>query len=287
MKDYKSMTKRLFLFAGYDKNGIIDASLIMYVDALSKLGDVVVCMDSNCTETELKKLGKITVHAMASRHGEYDFGSYKRAYNWARENLDLDKYEFVYMANDSMYGPLFDLAPYLAKMESGNLDAFGMVKNPHRKSPHIQSWFIGMRKNVFTSKWFNDLLQSVRHHDDKGSVTILYEHGFTKHLIENNLSWDAPYSAPGRSIYNRVKYFYKNKMPFVKKLAFSRHNGALGRQLLYILNHVSPATRDAIMKNANRVYGEQYISKILTRNPIKIMCRNIKYTIHKLRTEGI
>ena len=76
-------------------------------------------------------------------------------------------------------------------------------------------------------------------------------------------------------------------MPFVKKLAFSRHNGALGRQLLYILNHVSPTTRDAIMENANRVYGEQYISKILTRNPIKIMCRNIKYTIHKLRTEGI
>lgn len=281
------MTKRLFLFAGYDKHGIIDASLVMYVRALNKLGDIVVCMDSDCTKDELQKLQDITLHAMAARHGEYDFGSYKRAYNWARENLDISSYDFVYMANDSMYGPLFNLAPYLEKLESENLDAFGMVKNPHKKSPHIQSWFIGMRRSVFMSEWFNDLLQSVRHHDDKGSVTILYEHGFTKRLIENNLSWDALYSAPGRSIYNRVKYFYKRKMPFIKKLAFSRHGGALGRQLLYILNHVSRDTRECIMENANRVYGNEYISKILTRNPFKIMWRNIKYTIYKLRTDGI
>lgn len=281
------MTKRLFLFAGYDKHGIIDASLVMYVRALNKLGDIVVCMDSDCTKDELQKLQDITLHAMAARHGEYDFGSYKRAYNWARENLDISSYDFVYMANDSMYGPLFNLAPYLEKLESENLDAFGMVKNPHKKSPHIQSWFIGMRRSVFMSEWFGTLLQSVRHHDDKGSVTILYEHGFTKRLIENNLSWDALYSAPGRSIYNRVKYFYKRKMPFIKKLAFSRHGGALGRQLLYILNHVSRDTRECIMENANRVYGNEYISKILTRNPFKIMWRNIKYTIYKLRTDGI
>ena len=281
------MTKRLFLFAGYDKHGVIDDALIMYVRALNKLGDVIVCMDSDCAKDELGKLKDITLHAMATRHGEYDFGSYKRAYNWARKNLDISSYDFVYMANDSMYGPLFDLAPYLAKLESENLDAFGMVKNPHKTSPHIQSWFIGMRKSVFMSEWFNELLQSVKHHDDKGSVTILYEHGFTKRLIENNLSWDTLYSAPGRSIYNRVKYFYKRKMPFIKKLAFSRHDGALGRQLLYILNHVSRDTRKSIMQNANRVYGNEYISKILTHNPFKIMWRNIKYTIYKLRTDGI
>ena len=279
--------KRLFLFAGYDKHGIIDASLVMYVSALNKLGDLIVCMDSDCNDSELKKLNKITLHAAAARHGEYDFGSYKRAYNWARENIDINKYDFVYMVNDSMYGPLFDLAPYLETMESKNLDAFGMVKNPHKKSPHIQSWFIGMRKSVYSSDWFNDLLQSVRHHDDKGSVTILYEHGFTKRLIENNLSWDALYSAPKRSIYNRVKYFYKHKMPFIKKLSFSRHNGALGRQLLYILNHTDSKTRTIITTCARRVYGNEYLAKTLTHNPLKIMWRNIKYTIHKLRTEGI
>lgn len=281
------MTKRLFLFAGYDKNNVIDDAFIMYVRALHKFGDIVVCIDSDCTQSELKKLDNLALHTISTRHGEYDFGSYKRAYNWAKKNTELNNYDYIYMVNDSVYGPLFDLSTYFEKMESGANDAFGMVKNPHHTSPHIQSWFIGMRKSVFMSKWFNDLLQSVRHHDDKGSVTILYEHGFTKHLIENNLSWDALYSAPGRSIYNRVKYFYKQKMPFIKKLAFSRHNGALGRQLLYILKHTNPDTRDTILTCARRVYGDKYISTILTRNPLKIMWRNIRYTIHKLRTEGI
>ena len=279
--------KRLFLFAGYDKNGIINDALVMYVNALNKFGDTIVCMDSTCPDNELKKLKNITLHAMAVRHGEYDFGSYKRAYNWACENLDIKKYDFVYLINDSVYGPLFDLAPYFEKMESGNLDAFGMVKNPHHTSPHIQSWFIGMRKSVFTSAWFNDLLQSVRHHDDKGSVTILYEHGFTKRLIENNLSWDALYSAPGRSIYNQIKKFYKQKMPFIKKLAFSRHYGALGRQLSYILRHTDASIRDIIMRCATQTYGYEYIHQTLTRNPIKILYRNTKYLIHKLRTDGI
>ena len=281
------MTKRLFLFAGYDKQGIIDDALIMYISALSKFGDIVLCMDSDCLTSETNKLKKFTLHTIATRHQEYDFGSYKRAYNWACKNLDITEYDFIYLINDSVYGPLFDLAPYFKQMESGCNDAFGMVKNPHHTSPHIQSWFIGMRASVFTSNWFSDLLQSVRHHDDKGSVTILYEHGFTKRLIENNLSWDAIYSAPNRSIYNRIKYFYKQKMPFIKKLAFLRHNGALGRQLLYILNNTSPGTRKFIMQSANRVYGAKKISKTLTNNPLKIMWRNFRYTIHKLRNEGI
>ncbi len=90
-------TKRLFLFAGYDKNGKIDSALIYYVRALNNLGDVVVFMDSDWPNAELKKLDKITLYAHGVRHGEYDFGSYKRAYIWATENLNLADYDFVYM----------------------------------------------------------------------------------------------------------------------------------------------------------------------------------------------
>ena len=38
---------RLFLFAGYDKDGIVDDALVYYVSALSKYGDVIVCMDND------------------------------------------------------------------------------------------------------------------------------------------------------------------------------------------------------------------------------------------------
>lgn len=279
--------KRLFLFAAYDHDGIIDDALIYYIESLSLLGKIVFVMDSDCTDAELKKVQKYCVYAIGERHKEYDFGSYKRAYNWARKNLELSDYDFIYLVNDSMYGPLYKLSTYLEQMESLQTDAFGMVKNPHHTSPHIQSWFIGMRKSVFLSDWFYEHLQSVSHQETKCMITILYEHGFTKKLIENKLTWDCLYSAPKRSIYNAPKRLFKQKMPFIKKLCFSRHYGALGRQLLYILNHTEPNLRYYILSSARRTYGPDYINKMLTPNPFKIIWRNIKYTIHKLRTKGI
>ena len=70
-------TKRLFLFAAYHPKNIVDDALVYYVKSLSKFGDVVLCMDSDCPTSEMNKLKKYTLHTIATRHGEYDFGSYK------------------------------------------------------------------------------------------------------------------------------------------------------------------------------------------------------------------
>ena len=149
------MTRRLFLFAGYNANGVIDDALVYYVRALSKFGDIVLYMDSDCGDTELKKLSKYVLYAHARRHGEYDFGSYKRAYIYAHDAHILGDYDFVYMVNDSVYGPLFDLGDTFNKLERLPTDAFGIVRNPHKTHPHIQSWFIGMRQSVFLSAWLS------------------------------------------------------------------------------------------------------------------------------------
>ena len=273
------MVKRLFLFAGFDANGIIDDSLILYVRALSKLGDVVLCMDSNCKTTKLKPL---VLHADGVRHGEYDFGSYKRAYIWTRDHLDLSKYDFTYMVNDSVYGPLFPLKKYLEKMESANTDAFGMVKNTKKSHPHIQSWFIGMRPSVFLSNWFNKFITDVKHQDSKGAITKLYEHGFTRNVVAHNGTWMCLYSAHNRDIYNRIKHYYRLKMPFMKKIAFTRHNGCLGPQISRVLKRTPSQMRNAIITNAQRVYGEQYVNDILSMGHITAFMRGLRYGIKKI-----
>ena len=51
-----TMTKRLFLFAGYDKDCIIDDTLFHYVKTLSKLGDIVFVMDCDAPDAELNKM---------------------------------------------------------------------------------------------------------------------------------------------------------------------------------------------------------------------------------------
>ena len=110
--------KRLFLFAGYDSNSIIDDALIYYVSQLSHYGDVVVCMDNDCKKSEIEKLKPYTIFVSAKKHGEYDFGSYKRAYLYAYENDLLKNYDYVYLVNDSVFGPMYDVQNILNKIES-------------------------------------------------------------------------------------------------------------------------------------------------------------------------
>lgn len=284
---YSMKQKRLFLFAGYNAAGIVDDALVYYVKSLSKFGDVVLVMDSDCPDSELKKVQKFTAYVSAVRHGEYDFGSYKRAYIWATENLKLSDYDYVYMVNDSVYGPFYDLAPYFKAMENYDVDAFGMVSKPHQHKAHIQSWFIGLRPSVFLTDWYDQFMRSITKQQSKGTITRVYELGFTKLIESHNLTWRCMYSVYNRGVYNRIMRLYKIGMPFMKKVAFTRHYGAFGRQILYVMNRLSPELRQITLESARGQYGENRVNKLLTKNPIKTMFRHIRYGLYKLFIKGI
>lgn len=278
--------KRLFLFAGYNKNGIIDDALIYYIRALKKFGDIILCMDSDTPNSELKKVQKYCVHTIGNRHGEYDFGSYKRAYIWATENLRLSNYDFMYLVNDSVYGPLCDMTSYFARMESLPCDAFGMAQKRHKTRAHIQSWFIGLRASVFRTEWFDDFMQSITKLVSKTQITIEYEHGLSHMITNNGLKWCGLYSVFNRDIYNGVEKAFRAGIPFIKKDAFIRHNGILGSQIVYVLKRTTPHARNAILHSARAQYGNEYINWILTQNPFKIIFRGIKHTTKKLFKRG-
>lgn len=282
-----SSNKRLFLVAGYSAKNTVDAALVYLVQKLAACGDVILIMDSDTPRVELNRVRPYVLHADAVRHGEYDFGSYKRAYTYARDTGILQKYNYIYMVNDSVYGPLYPIEQYLNKMESYGTDVFGLVCNPHKSHSHIQSWFIGMQTDIATSKWLDEFMSGITHQPDKGSITYLYEQGFTRLLNAHDIIWKCMYSASGRSIYNNVKKLYRAGMPFIKKAAFTRHNGHLGGQIAYVLRHVPNDVRAAIMTSARGAFGDKYINWLLTRNPIKIMFRGIKYFIHKILNEGL
>ena len=134
-----SSNKRLFLVAGYSAKNTVDAALVYLVQKLAACGDVILIMDSDTPRVELNRVRQYVLHADAVRHGEYDFGSYKRAYTYARDTGILQKYNYIYMVNDSVYGPLYPIEQYLNKMESYGTDVFGLVCNPHKSHSHIQN----------------------------------------------------------------------------------------------------------------------------------------------------
>ena len=170
------MVKRLFVFAAYDKEGIVDNSLLHYLSALSELGDIIFIMDNVAPDTELNKVWAIknVLSVVAERHGEYDFGSYKRGYAWAQEHGILGNYDWVYFVNDSVYGPLSDLRPVLETLEGRGVDLIGMTDFENEPTPiQVQSWFVGVSKQVATSKFLADFFQSVAKQENKQLTSLM------------------------------------------------------------------------------------------------------------------
>jgi len=279
--------KRLFLFAIYDKDNIIDDALVHYVSQVAKHGDVIVCTDCDCKKSEIQKLKPYTIHTISGRHGEYDFGSYKRAYQYARDKNILKNYDTLYLINDSVFGPLIDIEPTLHKIEQLNTDAAGIVVSKHKTHIFMESWFIRLNKKVFLSKWFDEFISNVEKQSCKTLVTIKYEHGLTTLVQNNHCSWGGIYTYRGRTTYNKPKQLFKHGCPFVKKISFTRHNGGLGNQIKYILKHSKKSAVESVISTSNRLYGEKYMKWFLTFNPFKIILRNTKYAIQKFKNGGI
>lgn len=282
-----SRKKRLFLFAGYDPNNIVNDALVYYVHNLSIFGDVIVCMDCNCEKSETDKLKPCTIHTESIRHGEYDFGSYKRTFQYARDNNLLQNYEYIYLVNDSVFGPMVNLENVICKMENMPKDAVGLIESKHKTHTFMESWFVRLNRKVFLSDWFDEFLSSVQKEPNKYAITIKYEHGLTNLIETHKCSWSCVYTIYGRETYNRPKHLFKQGCPFIKKASFVRHNGALGNQIKYIFKHSDNIAVKSVMKTTTRLYGEKYMKHFLTANPIRILWRNIKYLIIKLKNGGI
>ena len=97
--------KILAVFAGYDKDNIIDDYVVYYIKELKKIADIIYVSDCNMLDNELNKISEHCIHLINGHHGEYDFGSYKRGYLYAKENNILQNYNKIIFCNDSCYGP--------------------------------------------------------------------------------------------------------------------------------------------------------------------------------------
>lgn len=275
--------RRLFLLAAYDRRGTVGPALAAYVRDLSRYGDVVAVMDNAAAPGEQDKLLPYVVHFEAERHGEYDFGSYKRGYAWAREHLPLKDYGTVYLVNDSVYGPLKPLGDFLDRMEDMGTGASAMVFNPGRRSPHLQSWFIGLRPQVFLSEWFGSFLDGVEPKESKEAVCVEYETGLTELLERHSVAFGALFRFRGKSFYNRVRHCWKKGIPFIKRSSVTRHNGCLGRQVRYVLDHAENAdVAAAVKEDIVGALGREAADRLTGGSAFGMILRYISYLRAKI-----
>ena len=270
--------KRLFLFAFYDPQGIVGEAALRYLEALHDLGDIVLATDCDLQPGGADKLAPLVLSFQAARHGEYDFGSYKRAFQQA----DLTGYDVVYLVNDSVVGPFYPLEPYLQRMETLDTEAFGLVLNPSRKNRHLQSWFIGLKPSVFLADWFREFMASITAVGRKEDVCNRYENGLARLLEAHSIPYAGLYELRGKSVYNAVGRLYAKGFPFLKKSAFTRHGGSLGPAVARVLGAAEPEMTQAVVADMDRLFGESYRRRFLALGRLQAAGRYLHYLFGKV-----
>ena len=176
--------KRVAVFAFYDGKGKVRRYVLSYLKELKKHADKIVFVADNALEKEeAEKLNGSVDFVVAARHGEYDFGSYKRGVALAKREGLLASADELILCNDSCFcvGGFSSVFERMARTES---DFFGLVETDVFQR-HLQSYFLVFKKQCF--EHLQEFLETVAHKNSLREVVLSYETVLTAFLESRGL----------------------------------------------------------------------------------------------------
>ena len=201
--------KRLAIFAFYNGKGFINDYVVTYLEYLKEVSDSIIFVADN--EPNIKELSKIyplVSHIESYHHGEYDFGSYKIGFNYAKEHYLLDDVDEIILCNDSCF--CVDSCDFWSMTASNEYEL------------HLQSFFLVVKKNLFSSELFSNYLNNVKHLDNFLEIVKTYEIPLKKTFEQKGYKGNSFIKAPEKfnPTFFPIKCM-KAKMPLVKRKIFT------------------------------------------------------------------
>lgn len=185
-----STKKRAAIFASFNRNNAICNYVIHYLTHLRKVADFIVFVgDFDCNTSQSVKLHGLVDKCIFGRHFEYDFGSYKRGFEFFINAGFASFFDELIFCNDSCFGPVHDFSWIFYEMSKRNVDFWGLTQSPEFER-HIQSYFFTINKAVFTSNEFSHFISGVKREVSVDHVIRNYETKLTRFLSGIGFTWD-------------------------------------------------------------------------------------------------
>ena len=195
---------KVAVFAHFDAAGVVHDFVIYYLRALRGAGYTIVFV-SNAPDfgaASLQRVLPLSALVLLRANVGYDFGAYKDGIEALGE---LSRFEHLVLANDSVYGPLFDLSEILARCDAG-ADIWGMTDN-WAGGYHLQSYFLLFRGRALVRPELKAFFRSVRPVQSKQWLILRYEIGLTQAMQRAGLRCAAlfPYQAVAAAFAETVR----------------------------------------------------------------------------------
>ena len=228
---------RVCLFAHFNKRNELASYVVNYVAEIHRAGFRTIFISTSAlTEDSKERLRPICPQVLVRENIGLDFGSWAHAYRTSVPQTP----DLLLLTNDSVYGPLTDLGAFIDRLTEPPADAYGAVRSIEM-SPHLQSWFLLLRKSALRSNVFQELMTNPPHRElSKFETVVQYELGLSSGLEAEGHKLVAAYDATIESGFGEAQHFNPTnilwrelitygRVPFVKVDLLRDNVAGLGR----------------------------------------------------------
>lgn len=182
---------RAAIYATWDPDGRIRDYVLFHLEELAKVADFIIFVADNyyCQE-ELAKIKPYVAHYLCARHGESDFGSYKRGIEIAFKYNLQQKCQEIILVNASVYGPVYPYERIFSRMAKKDCDFWG-ITDSYVAQRHLQSYFICFRAPVIRHPAFPAFFERVGGAKSYKDVVASYEIALTPYFCDLGFKCEA------------------------------------------------------------------------------------------------
>ncbi len=267
-------SKRLNIFAFFDKDGIVDDYVVYLLMQMRLFCDTQIVVVNGKLDSEGE--AKISSHCdkiIFRDNVGYDITAYKEGFLQAEK---IETYDEVLFFNQSVFGPICPLDEMFNEMGARDLDFWGMTTHKGARkaswgdnapvSPHIQSYFFAVRKPMFTSEHFVSYWKNLPFIKNYWDAVDYHEVKFTEKFATYGYKWETYADTKVHERFNDYhlmgmpRLLLDRGFPFVKRKSF-----IMDRHIYSTVLQGNAASEIYAFIRDNTDYPLDYITKNLLR----------------------
>lgn len=194
-KDHQGYSGKVCLFSHFDRDSVVRPHVFGYVEAILSAGFAVMFVSTadRITTEDRDRLEGLGADVHVRENKGIDFGSWQYGMNAIGDLGTVDK---LLLANDSVFGPFFDLGFLFDQMDKTDADFWG-ITDSYEGRWHLQSYFLCFNKNVISSDVFADFFGKDFQSFAKRQTINHGEIGLSQELLQAGFKGQAscPYGA--------------------------------------------------------------------------------------------
>ncbi len=203
--DQGPLAGKVCVFAHFDRKGEVHDYVLHHLRALRRAGFNILFVSSapSLSPTGIEELSRLA-HRIVRRT---DNGGHIGAYKDGIASIgDLGAVDLLLLTNDSLYGPLFPLAPVLERISMLH-GQFWSLTDSWDRAYHLDADFILFGPRAISSPAFRAFWPAVRYVNSKNYMFRRYEVGLSQALIRDGLRGGAlcNYRDLSRLVINAVR----------------------------------------------------------------------------------